>query len=310
MAKVLAVLRHFPNFLTLMFMGFRKYRVMSIDVTYRCNLNCKTCYFKRAQQNLELSDDEWLSLIREFKVSNPNCFGGWIGGEPLLRKSLVEKGMALFEQNLLVTNGTISWKGLPKNCSILVSLDGIGQGNDLIRGVGSYERTMRNIQNSDRPIATTTTVNRLNFRNLEEIVQGFRGVKTVHCSYFTFYTPSEEEDFELCLTEDEREWAIDLILKLKERHGPFIANSRLALELMRANHREEVISDCAARRACCCMSAQGEKKFCVLGSTADCSRCGDYEVHHLLAIERRDLESIRMGFRLFGVNTFAPSRLS
>ena len=290
--------------LVLLMRGFRKNRVLSVDLTWRCNLSCKTCYFKRLGSHLELSYNQWLALIREWKLKNPNSFGGWIGGESLLRKDLLKEAMLLFKRNLLVTNGTFDWSDLPKNCSILVSLDGIGKDNDQIRGQDTYEKVVWNIRSSNRLVSTTTTINRLNFQKLAEIVGTFRNTKNVKCSYFTFYTPSKGEGFDLCLTEKEKDGAISRLLALKQFYGDFIADSRRALELMRSTHRQEVIKNCSLRRACRCLSPLGEIKFCVLGDTADCSRCGDWETHHIRAIERYDIESIRIGLRLFGVDTF------
>src|SRR3989304_9139598 len=74
----------------------------AIDVTTRCNLRCRHCYFfaHDYEAERELSDEEWLLKFEELKKQGfPFYQCSWIGGEPLLRKSLIEKGMRYFKSN-------------------------------------------------------------------------------------------------------------------------------------------------------------------------------------------------------------------
>ena len=95
---------------------------LSVDTTYRCNLKCKHCYFRKQKHKNELSVEEWLPILREWhKKGVIHCT--WVGGEPLLRKELIEKGKEIFPFNWVITNGTISipdWKDV----TFFVSIDG------------------------------------------------------------------------------------------------------------------------------------------------------------------------------------------
>src|SRR5512137_684093 len=78
-------------------LGMPRDSLCSIDVTSRCNLRCRHCYFLEQGYERELSADEWLAKLEELKRRAwPRPFvayqGSWVGGEPLLRKEVIERG--------------------------------------------------------------------------------------------------------------------------------------------------------------------------------------------------------------------------
>ncbi len=86
----------------------------SIDLTWKCNLNCAHCYIKRSantQQNArrELNTSQWINIIDE--VTDAGCISFLItGGEPLIRKDFAEIYTHAKTNGLLVTiftNGTL-----------------------------------------------------------------------------------------------------------------------------------------------------------------------------------------------------------
>lgn len=122
---------------------------ISIDVTHRCNLKCKHCYFLKQNYKSELSEEIFLKKIKEIKKDYPSIIhASWVGGEPLLRKSLVKKGMKLFPFNMIVTNGTMR---LPKwkNCAFNISVDGTKKYYEKIRGVNFYDKVKQNANRKD-----------------------------------------------------------------------------------------------------------------------------------------------------------------
>ncbi|MBW1714872.1 MAG: radical SAM protein [Deltaproteobacteria bacterium] len=95
-----------------------------IDVTYRCNLRCRHCYFLKQGYHSELSTDQWLAKFERLKDNGfPFMICGWMGGEPLLRKELVDKGRRYFKSNIIFTNGTIDLPDWP-DVTFSVSIHG------------------------------------------------------------------------------------------------------------------------------------------------------------------------------------------
>src|SRR5512141_2960023 len=101
----------------------------SIDVTQRCNLRCKHCYFfEHDQPERALGGDDWVALLESWKRTRsrwefPFFQCSWVGGEPLLRPEVVERCRRFFRYNLVVTNGTLR---LPdwSDVDFYVSIDG------------------------------------------------------------------------------------------------------------------------------------------------------------------------------------------
>jgi len=88
--------------------------MISIDVTYRCNLSCTHCYFRTQGYETELTADQWHFWLENRRAQGyPFLICGWLGGEPFLRKDLLEKGLAYSKSNVIFTNGTFEldpWK--------------------------------------------------------------------------------------------------------------------------------------------------------------------------------------------------------
>lgn len=73
-----------------------------IDVTYRCNLSCKHCYFIKQGYISEWSTEQWEVRFEELKKDGfPFLICGWLGGEPLLRKDIIDKGRRYFKSNVV-----------------------------------------------------------------------------------------------------------------------------------------------------------------------------------------------------------------
>src|SRR5262245_63976792 len=80
--------------------GFPRNAFGSIDVSKECNLRCRHCYFFEQDYDGELSVDQWIekleALKRESRRDWPMFQCTWVGGEPLIRKDLIERGRKYF----------------------------------------------------------------------------------------------------------------------------------------------------------------------------------------------------------------------
>ncbi|MEJ2723550.1 MAG: radical SAM protein [Deltaproteobacteria bacterium] len=247
-----------------------------IDVTTRCNLQCKHCYFGKQTHTSELSTEEWLAKLEDLKSQGfPFLICGWIGGEPLLRKDLVERGKRYFKSNVIFTNGTIelpSWSDVRFSVSVHGTEEYYYKMTGAERGV--YQRIKRNADRKDVGVVIAFCVTRLNHECIEAMLEEW--VKTsVLGIVFEFYTPMKNEGDELWLNWQERDQVIDKIIALRKRYGRFIWITDRIYRLMKSDVSQRVTRNCPFPKIGFSFDSQGAPKIpCQLGSMADCSRCG------------------------------------
>jgi Fe-coproporphyrin III synthase len=261
-------------------LGMPRDALCSIDVTRRCNLRCKHCYFLEQGYQRELSVEEWEARLAQLKQrARPRPFvayqASWVGGEPLLRQEVIERCRRFFPYNIVVTNGTIplpSWSDV----HFFVSVDGTREAHEAIRGAGTYDRVKRHADRSDLDVMVTTCINRLNVGCVEELIREWDTTAVKHV-VFEFHTPIAglADDAALALSPSERDEVLELLLELKEVYGPFILPPARTYRMMRSAVCKQVTDRCLYRTAALVLGPDGEpKRPCVLGPKADCDRCG------------------------------------
>ncbi len=123
-----------------------------ILVTHNCNSRCITCNMWRSKSSNELSLEELQDILAQLKDMGMVSVG-FEGGEALLRKDfpqIIEETHGLgFEHIGLTTNGLLLTRDKAENLiqkgltSIGVSIDGIGETHDFVRGIkGAYAKSM------------------------------------------------------------------------------------------------------------------------------------------------------------------------
>lgn len=252
----------------------------SIDVTFRCNLRCAHCYFLEQGYDSELTVDEWEALLGQYKKRAwPRPYvayqGSWVGGEPLLRKEVIDRCRRFFPYNIVVTNGTLPlphWPGV----HYFVSVDGTAEVHDSIRGAGTYRKLLKNIDHPDLDVMVTCCINRRNMHCIEEFILAWDRTSVRHLA-FEFHTPIRglAADNELVLSPAERDAVLDQILELKQVYGHFILPPARTYRLMKSDKAREVTDNCLYRTTALCLGPDGKRKApCMLGPKADCTRCG------------------------------------
>ncbi len=138
----------------------RKPKFCSIEVSYECILRCKMCYmWKNQRMPDELNIDEWKRAICSLKkFTGPNCSINITGGEPLLKKQVIDLVKFINQEGFLdvsmTTNGFLIDKEMARSLSdaglrmISLSLDSSNQQiHDNIRGVpGAGKKVMDAIE--------------------------------------------------------------------------------------------------------------------------------------------------------------------
>ncbi len=165
-----------------------------IALTYRCNLSCRFCYAgckcKKQPECREMSTDEVKRILQIIKHDAQVPSVSWTGGEPTLRKDLVELTAYATQLGMrvnLITNGTNLNSELVEGLkqaglrSAQVSLEGPSSAvhDQLTQVAGSFDRTLRGIEllkESGLHVHTNTTVNRINAPHLYELIRFVKSI--------------------------------------------------------------------------------------------------------------------------------------
>ena len=124
-----------------------------------CNLNCRACYTNKTKNilsNQQILDfvEKYSSYLRSKNYDLKSIL--FCGGEvftlpdfPDLVNTLIQKDIFI----TIITNGTINCINKikdPKNCQLLVSLDGPKEIHDKNRGPGNFDKTIKFIQHAQQ----------------------------------------------------------------------------------------------------------------------------------------------------------------
>jgi len=132
-------------------------RYLELQTTWRCNLSCRHCYLGQARP-IDLPMDKIIAAAQEFEQ-----MGGLrlllTGGEPLAHPQWPEINEFLKElsvRKVLLTNGLLLNESILKNLNVdevQISLDGLENGHEAMRGPNSFDRAVRAARSvSDRGI--------------------------------------------------------------------------------------------------------------------------------------------------------------
>lgn len=167
---------------------------LTFSVSYRCNSRCKTCnvWRKRVQ---DFSLDEYEQTFR--KLGNTPYWLTFSGGEPFLRPDLIDIVLASYRYcrpgiiniptNGLLTDRIVSGverlanQAAKAQIIINVSLDGIGEDHDRIRGVpGNYVKLretyeqLRKIKASNLTVGVHSVISQHNIDGFIPLMQHVR----------------------------------------------------------------------------------------------------------------------------------------
>jgi MoaA/NifB/PqqE/SkfB family radical SAM enzyme len=245
----------------------------SVDVTVQCPLRCAHCYFYlNPADGQDLPDETFLARLEALRDSRSIDCMLWLGGEPLTRPDLVTRGARLFRRNALFTSGLLP---IPEDFpgGVGVSLDGPAPANDLLRGEGSFDKVLENLDGGkDRIFHCTVTRPTMSaLRPLASLLHraGAAGLLV------GLYSPRLGETGGRALSAKEQEAVVDELVRLREEYS-FVLNTDASLDLMRPENVPQVAARCMYRTgtAVALDHNLSVKQPCSYGPGADCSRCG------------------------------------
>ena len=216
-------------------------RSVDVEITSRCNLRCRYCYYfdNPSVTYQDLPTDEWLKFFDELgrcTVMDVTLQGG----EPFIREDLPELIEGIVRNRMrfsILSNGGLvdeeiaSYIAQTNRCnSVQISVDGARpETHDVCRGKGSFEGAIRGIRTLRRhgiPITVRVTIHHYNVLDLENIAHllldklGLPGFSVNSAGYLGSCQKSFKE---LLLTTSDREAAMEKLLRLSERYqGRFL----------------------------------------------------------------------------------------
>ena len=238
-------------------MLMRTPRTLDIEITARCNLRCRYCYFfnNPAVEYRNLPTDEWLKFFDEL-----GSLGVMkvilAGGEPFLRKDLPVLLEGIVRNRMrfsFLSNGTLiddeiaAFIASTRRCDyVQVSVDGsCAKTHDSCRGKGSFDRAIRGIHTLQRHrvnVAVRVTIHRNNVNDLENIAHllldelGLPGFGINSAGYLGTCRLNAAD---VLLNIQEREVAMGTLLRLTQKYNGRISASAGPLAEGRAWRRME-----------------------------------------------------------------------
>ncbi len=262
--------------------------ISMVNITNKCTLKCKHCFvFRQGNPNhpeTEMDDDTMIqqlkSLQKEHQIQNML----WMGGEPLLRPEVLRRGIKIFQENTITTNGTIDLIDFP-GCVYVVSLDGPPDINDPVRGEGAFAKVMKTLaqipENFSSTVMVQCVVTKKNEDRLEELTNLLIPTRTEGLT-FSFYVPPKSDTTELTWGNLElRDKAVQEVMRLKKEFPQFIWNSGRSLELTLSQNALKITRDCPLLKYAIPLYLEADQfvsPFCCYGNDVDCDLCGAWAV--------------------------------
>jgi SynChlorMet cassette radical SAM/SPASM protein ScmE len=232
-------------------------RSLDIEITSRCNLRCRYCYFfnNPAVDYRDLPTDEWLTFFDELGLLGVMRVT-LAGGEPFIREDLpvLIEGIvrnrirfSLLSNGVLINDEIAAFLASTGRCELVqVSVDGsCAKIHDSCRGKGSFDGAIRGIRTLQRHginVTVRVTIHRNNVHDLENIAHflldelGLPGFGTNSAGYLGTCCVNADD---LLLNIEERKEATATLLRLTTKYNERISAQAGPLAEGRMSRRME-----------------------------------------------------------------------
>ncbi len=233
--------------------GFARPYVVSWNLTYRCNLACEHCYLDAGGAPLvdtenfadrsELGTEECFRVIDEIAAFAPECVTILTGGEPLLRRDILEIVQRAAERELWVvigTNGVRITENLARRLAdagargLSLSLDALDPDcHDRFRKVrGAWRNTVEGAEILNRtglPFIVQTTAGSHNLRELEAIADFAHDRLAAKVWNLYFLVPTGRGQFVSDITPAEYDEVLASLYRIQRKYaGRMLVNAKCA----------------------------------------------------------------------------------
>ena len=221
---------------------FARPYVVSWNLTYRCNLACEHCYLDAGPTPLvgsenfadrsELGTEECFRVIDEIAAFAPECLTILTGGEPLLRRDILEIIRRASERELWVvvgTNGVSITENLAKRLAeagargLSLSLDALDPDcHDRFRKVrGAWRNTVEGAEILNRtglPFIVQTTAGSHNLGELEAIADFAHDRLAAKVWNLYFLVPTGRGQFVSDITPAQYDEVLDSLYRIQKKY--------------------------------------------------------------------------------------------
>ncbi len=209
-----------------------------IFITDECNLACKHCCVYQTENNhIKSYESVKNNLVTAYKKGAR--FVDFEGGEPMIWRDgnkdindliALAKEIGFFSTTI-TTNGTLPIDHCHAD-SVWVSIDGIAETHDAIRGQGSFEQLATQLSEVKRGnISANMVVNALNYHDVERVLEWVKQHPNIQSIALNFHTPFPSTEA-LKLEKPLRNKVIDTVIAYKKK-GHRIQNSVSGLRTMK-----------------------------------------------------------------------------
>lgn len=268
----------------------------SYKISYQCNLRCRQCPFPYLDNYRASFKEVTATLDRLAERGNQMVI--FEGGEPTLWQDppytindVVAYAKSKFISVGMTTNGTGSLNILVD--TLWVSIDGMEQVHNELRGKQIFDSVMENIHQSHHPrLYAHITINKRNADELPQLIPHLaRFVKGITVQFFYPYTLDDE----LYLDSASKAQAIKTLIRLKNSGYP-ILNSKPGLRSLLDKNRR-----CLAYLVDNAIPNGSIQQGCYLAerSTPSCEDCGFTPYTELSLAFRGSIPAIISGIKIF-----------
>lgn len=280
------------------FFGRRAPMQSVLFISDRCNLSCKHC---SVYNHTNPTSKTYCQIREELKycLAQGSRFVDFEGGEPLLWRDgertvddLCDLAHQLgFYSCTITTNAQMPFKESHAD-SIWVSLDGLGETHDAVRGEGTFARLEQNIATcGHNALSVSMSVNTINCESVPAVLEYVRKSPYIKSISFNFHTQFPGTEY-LTLPQAKREEVIDTILAYKRKGYP-VMNTRAGLVRMK---------DLKFKKRCWMTNyvlTDGSKHpIPVCGEAGGCEHCGFSMAGEMDAVFSFSPETILAGLKL------------
>jgi SynChlorMet cassette radical SAM/SPASM protein ScmE len=212
-------------------------RSVDLEITSRCNLRCKYCYFFDNPEVTyrDLTTEEWLQFIDELGQCGVMdvCL---VGGEPFIRDDLRQLIEGIVKNRMrfsILSNGGLiddtiaSFIAETKRCNyVQVSVDGSSaEIHDTCRGKGSFDKAVRGIkilQKHKISVTVRVTLHRDNIKDLENTARLLLeelNIPQISTNAAGYFGTCQKNSNDLLLTVEDRQIAMQMLLRLEKKYA-------------------------------------------------------------------------------------------
>ncbi len=220
------------------FGGSKKPLQSVVFVSDRCNLACKHC----SVYNLKNPISKTMAQLEEelrYCYSLGSRFIDFEGGEPFLWhdgdadiNDLIRLAKKIGFFSCTITTNAQKPFSSDEAGAIWVSLDGVGEYHDRVRGQGTFARLEKNVAACGfKALSANMAINTLNYEAVARTIEYVEASPYFKSISFSFHTPFKDTEY-LTVDNATREKIIDLIISYKKK-GYHIMNTKVGLRKMK-----------------------------------------------------------------------------